>query len=116
MDENSKIMDREIKKRMESNSWDLSMAERVIKKRSRKRVAYSVSIASLAAAALVLIFLLFGIKTDLDQNTYEQFISKQVNGTYMLVFNGNSGIDAAGNIGADSDDIDSIIDNTLSMR
>ena len=116
MDKNSKIMSREIKERMESNAWDLSMAARVIKKRSRKRVAYSVSLSSLAAAALVLIFLLFGLKTNSDQNTYEQLISKQVNGTYMLVFNEDSGEDDGDNIADGSDDIDSIIDNTLAMR
>ena len=116
MDEKEKLMKSEIKKRIESSEWDIGIAAAVLKKKRRKKIAYSVSFSSLAAAALVLIVLLFGIYSDPYQDTYDSFISNQVNGTYKLVFNGNSGIDSNNDNMLLSNDIDNMIDNTLSMR
>ncbi len=82
------IMRDEIKMRMESDVWNYRIASGVFekKRRSRKLVILSSSISSLAAAALVLVIILFGIdKPPVAQ--YEEFLTKQIEGTYNDVFN-----------------------------
>ena len=114
-------LDFEINKRMDSRNWDLDIASKVIqsKNRSRKKAIYISSISSFSFAALMIIFFIFGLTTTrLHENLYEQFITKQIEGTYTTV----TGKDAKNLVAGNNSDliftgeIDTIIDETLNMR
>ncbi len=113
-------LDDEIQKRVKSNSWNFEIATRVIesKKRNRKRALYLTAVSSFSFAAIAVIFFIFGINSQPQKNIYEQFITKQVNGTYQLVVDKNDKLTSSGSATdlVFTDEIDSIIDNTLSMR
>lgn len=115
-------LNNEIQKRRESNAWNFEIAARVIetKKKSKKRALYLTSVSSFSFAALAVLFLMFGI-TQPQENIYEQFVTRQVKGTYELVTDKNYKMTSSENIESTTDliftgEIDSIIDNTLSMR
>ena len=117
---NEKIMNNEIRKRLESAEWDRSIARKVLerKKGTRKKIFYSASFGGLAAAAAVTVIFLFGIRNADDQDNYMRFISKQVLATYSSV-NGNGGSVKISPYGDDllaSDDIEEIIDETMAVR
>jgi len=113
-------LDSEIGKRLESTNWNLDMAHKVIgaRKKSRKKVIYISSMSSFSFAALMIIFFVFGISTVPQENIYEQFITKQVQGTYSTITGEDTNNLVAGN-NLDvvfTGEIDSVIDDTLSMR
>jgi hypothetical protein len=108
----------EIKKRMASSNWDREIAMRVIesKKKSKKRVMYISSLSSLSFAALAFLVFIFGIsdKNPSRENIYNQFVTKEVEGTYNFIINNGSG-QSAGEISY-VNNVDNLIDETLSMR
>ena len=83
-----KIMDDEIKKRIDSKSWNYRIAASVLEKKSqtKKHLVFATSFSSLAVAALILIFFIFGINQKTEPNLYNRFISNQLRGTYNEVF------------------------------
>ncbi|MBN2038668.1 MAG: hypothetical protein JW864_01405 [Spirochaetes bacterium] len=113
-------LDFEINKRIESDNWDMEIASKVIRaeSRNRKKTLYISSVSSFAFAALMLIIFAFGLTTSPDENLYEQFITKQVRQTYSSVIGEDTGNLPAENNGDTifTGEIDSVIDNVLSMR
>jgi hypothetical protein len=83
-----KIMSDEIKKRLDSKNWNYRIAASVLEKKNqtKKYIIYATSFSSLAVAALILIFFIFGINQRAEPNLYNQFISNQLSGTYNEVF------------------------------
>ena len=81
------IMSEEIQKRLDSKSWNYRMASSVLEKKTqtKKRFIYTTSLSSLAVAASILIFFIFGINRH-EPNLYNQFISNQLRGTYNEVY------------------------------
>jgi hypothetical protein len=81
------IMSEEIKKRLDSKNWNYSIASSVLEKKNqtKKRFIYATSLSSLAVAASILIFFIFGINRP-ETNLYNQFISNQLRGTYNEVY------------------------------
>lgn len=121
MNEYKKIMNKEIRKRMESDSWNFQIAAKVVeRKRSAKNFRiYSASLSSLAAAALVMIIFFFTTNNVSESNPYDRFIASQLDGTYNYVFNKENSISSAYNNSASSlltNDIDIMIDDMLSKR
>lgn len=115
------IFNNEIEKRMNSDSWNHSMAAMVFAKKNqtRRRIIYSTSISSLAVAALLLIVFLFGINDIQKTDQFEHFISNQIEGTYNYVFNKNAEFSYLENKDEGmmyAGDIDSIINETLDLR
>ncbi len=128
-------MNEEINKRFKSSEWNQKIAAAVMDKRKStiKKILYSASISSLAAAA-VIAFILSGIINNKNEGLiYDEFITAQIKGTYdsaLPVKNKNSNqknqftnnrIETNGNTvqsNADitSDDIDSLISETLALR
>jgi hypothetical protein len=82
------IMSEEIKKRLDSKNWNYSIASSVLEKKNqtKKRFIYATSLSSLAVAASILIFFIFGINQGPGTNLYNQFISNQLRGTYNEVY------------------------------
>jgi hypothetical protein len=112
------IMKEEINRRKESDGWNFRIAQNVLeRRRSRKRKTLFSGMTAAAATAADSIILVTGLRDEAVQNDFSSFISKQVTGTYYLVFNGN-GSERAGSDDALllSDDIDSMINNVMSMR
>jgi hypothetical protein len=88
-DKTDNRMKREITLRMESRSWDLSMAASVLeKKKLRKKTffLFSASASSLAAVSLLIFVFLFGTEEKSVDKNYSNFISSQLKGTYETVF------------------------------
>ena len=78
---NKNLMANEIKKRLNSKSWDNEIATAVFekKKKSNRRKIYSIGSASLIAASLLMAFL-FAIRNSPVKSNYNQFISNQIEG------------------------------------
>ena len=126
-------MKEEISKRYESREWDFKIAASVMEKRKNtiKKVFYSASISSLAAAA-VIAFILSGIINSKEGLKYDEFITAQIKGTYdsaLPVKNKNASKKVQINNKTDisensnqnsadiiSEDIDSLISDTLALR
>ena len=104
-------------RRLGDPSWDLRIAERVMAKRRRGvRMAVSSGAGALAAAVIGL-FLLFGLSEPAGEG-YETFVSRQVMGTYSGVF-GTAAETGGKESGADlllGSETDAMIEETLSMR
>lgn len=120
MDENRKMMQQQIKNRLDDDSWDLMTAGAVLKKRrrSRMRVISGVSLSSLAAAASVFIIMSAVLNTTEQTLRYNAFISDQISGTYHSVFVSNQ---VKANHTPEDDilsmqSIDSTIDEALALR
>ena len=118
--ETQKNMDREIKKRIESNSWDVMISKNVLKtwKTKRKNI-FTAALIPIAAAALIIFIFFPGDPTPPQRITLDQFITSQVEGTFKRVFKdyykySHSTPDESE--GIISDNIDMLIDNTLAMR
>ncbi len=127
-------MNEEISKRIESREWDFKIAASVMDKRknSIKKIFYSASISSLAAAA-VIAFILSGVFNSKNEGLiYDEFITAQIKGTYdsaLPVKNKNASkkvqinnktdiIENSNQNNADiiAEDIDSLISDTLALR
>ncbi|OHD70822.1 MAG: hypothetical protein A2W19_07830 [Spirochaetes bacterium RBG_16_49_21] len=75
------IMASEILQRLESNAWNFQIAAKVLrKKKSTARYLILSSLATAAAAGVVVLFL-FGIGTQKDTPGYDHFIAQQIVGT-----------------------------------
>lgn len=82
-------MNEEIRSRMESRSWNMSMAASVLeqkKKRKRDFFILWTSASSLAAVSLTVFIVLFGTGEKTVDKDYSDFISTQLKGTYETVF------------------------------
>ncbi len=82
-------MNEEIRMRMKSRSWNLSMAASVLEKKKRRKKNFfllSGTATSLAAVSLVISFLLFGTGERSVDSDYTDFISSQLKGTYESAF------------------------------
>ncbi len=79
------IMHTSIQNRKESEQWNLDIASRVLEKKRIRRKVFAYS-CSLAAAAMVIIGLTFGILNKPQQGLYDPFISNQLAGTHGEVF------------------------------
>ena len=116
------VMSDHIRERRESAMWNRRIAVGVLeKKRNRKRqVVFGLS-SSLAFAAMVLFFLVAGLQDKSEPARYDQFISKQLTGTFNEAFQtSDSGVPVA--VARDrtsilfESEIDTVIDETLALR
>ncbi len=113
-DKSSKILKADIKNRLSSDMWDLAIAKSVIsarKTQTRKMMTRAAIIPLFLVTAGVLVFLKSPHSGSFS--TYDDLISRQINGTYASVFpeantsNGNT---------APLSEIDQLVDNALSKR
>jgi len=74
-----------IQNRRENRQWNDYIASRVLKRKGIRRKVFAYSL-SLAAAATVVIVLIFGILNKPQQGLYDPFISNQLAGTHGEVF------------------------------
>lgn len=105
------IMDNEIKKRLDNKNWNLEIAQKVNERKSAEKSkvikgAFTVTLA--AAASIIALFLFQFIKMN-SIDTYNQYINKQVEGTYSYVFGKAEDND-------DMDDVDLLIEDTMDSR
>jgi hypothetical protein len=115
------IMADEISRKMKSDVWNFQIASGVLAKKRKSAVRgliLSSSVLAAAAAAVMAVFL-FGVKTDGPTAGYEQFITRQIEGTRNNIAGGKQ-------ILSDNkaeiyevilqNDTDTMIDETLAMR
>ena len=112
-------IDAEIKKRLKSPEWDLRIADMIVSAmlRKKKKRYITASISSMAAAAVIIIAVFFN-SNGKTAGEYEQLIQNQLNGIYTEVFN-EKYISSYSSGNEDTylyDNIDLLIDNTLSKR
>lgn len=111
----------EISRKMKSDVWNFQIASGVLAKKRKSAVRgliLSSSVLAAAAAAVIAVFL-FGVKTDGPTAGYEQFITRQIEGTRNNIAGGKQ-------ILSDNkaeiyevilqNDTDTMIDETLAMR
>ncbi len=119
--QNNTIMKDEISKRLESNAWNFQIATEVLAKKRKSDARYFIYGSSVlaAAAAIIVAVFLFAIKTETPNGGYEQFITRQIQGTR------NNAVAAAKTAPKKKTDIqevilenetDTLIDETLAMR
>ena len=115
------ILADEISRKMKSDAWNFQIASGVLAKKRKSAVRgliLSSSVLAAAAAAVMAVFL-FGVKTDGPAAGYEQFITRQIEGTRNNITGGKQ-------ILSDNkaeiyevilqNDTDTMIDETLAMR
>jgi hypothetical protein len=80
---NNTIMTDEISRRLKSNAWNFQIATGVLVKKRKSTGRYLIfsSSALAATAAAVIAVFLFAVKTDTLTGGYEQFITRQIEGT-----------------------------------
>jgi len=90
MDQNIKIFKKEIKFRMESDAWNLSMARRILDMNlsQNKKIMNIWSLASLATAAMAFIIFMSGIYSAVQKNT--SFSSEGAIFSYAYIENSNN--------------------------
>lgn len=105
------IMNDEIKKRLESKDWNLDIARKVLEKKNteKSRIIKGTFTVTLAAAASIIALFLFQLIKVNNVETYDQYINKQVEGTYSYVFGKTEDSD-------DMDDVESLIDDAMDSR
>lgn len=107
MRNNDETLNSKIQERLQSNSWDFSIATAVIEKKRKRKKQLFPAILTFSAATAVLIMIMTTTIPDKDkENHYHDFITKQVEGTYSI----------AEAEGFNSTSIDSLIDDTLALR
>lgn len=114
------IFSEKIRERLESDGWDRAIASRVLSamRKKRRRMA-ATSLTSLTAAAMILVASIFVLKSPSAPDRIDQFITSQLDGTYNSVFNTSYRESLPSIISSQSppdDDIDMLIDETLTMR
>jgi hypothetical protein len=114
------VFSEKIKERIESDAWDREIASRVlsaIRRRKRRLIAAS-SLTSLATAAMIVLALIFTLHEPTTSHEIDQLISLQLDGTYRSVFNKSyrENLPSILSSKLPSDDIDTLIDETLTMR
>jgi hypothetical protein len=125
-DDHSRLNE-EIRKRLSSVSWDLSVARAVLKK--RRRVVLSTAAAGAVFVFLIGVLALLGTSGVLPWGTLSRhgggasrdafFIARQVEGTYDAVFTAPSALGTSGASPISSitfDVLDELIDETLESR
>ncbi|MCU0821669.1 MAG: hypothetical protein MUC95_04245 [Spirochaetes bacterium] len=113
------IMDTEIEKRLESPEWDLKIAGKIVSEaRHRKKRRYAAASISSMAAAAVIIIAIFPNPGGNTAGEYELLIKNQLDGIYTQVFNEKyiSSYKSGNDEAVLYDNIDVLIDNTLSKR
>ena len=114
------MMEKEIQFRLDNDFWDKKIARNVLQRRNKKtRLFAGSAISALAAAAVIVVVFFMGIKSEINNNPYDSFITSQVQGTYQKVYTGTA--DRSNNYTVSeeyysSDDIDTLIDDTLAVR
>lgn len=113
------IMENEIQQRLDNPEWNYRIASRVksrVKERARKNI-FTVSLSSLASAAIIIFIFLFNTENSV-QNRYNELIQTQIEGTYSEVFDKNyvSLLSSGTEDAFAYDNIDLTIDNALSSR
>jgi hypothetical protein len=114
------VFSEKIKERIESNTWDREIASRVLSaiKRRRRRLITASSLTSLATAATIVLAFIFTLHKPTTSYEIDQLISLQLDGTYRSVFNKgyHESLPSILSNKLPSDDIDALIDETLTMR
>ncbi len=120
--ENDRIlMLEEIRKRLESDDWNIRIARGVRHARRKSRIIWiSSSSASVAVASLIVaVFIGFGSRESSPQSELHAFIGKQVEGTYQQVFTGGgteTSVPAVSGVYISCDAVDDIITASLADR
>jgi predicted PurR-regulated permease PerM len=114
------IFSEKIRERIESNEWDREIASRVLSaiRKKRKRMV-AASLTSLATAAMILLAFIFVLNSPSTPDKIDQFITSQLDGTFNSVFNKGYRESLASLLSSQTppdDDIDILIDETLTMR
>ena len=114
------IFSEKIRERLESDEWDRAIAIRVLSamRKKRRRMA-ATSLTSLTAAAAILLAFVFALKSPSAPDRIDRFITSQLDGTYYSVFKTSYRESLPSIIASQSppdDDIDTLIDETLTMR
>lgn len=111
------IIKNEIDKRMCDNNWDHEIASQVIGKRKKQHRLY----ASIGSSLALVVFMISGIILFSGNQSaavykYDSFISRQINGTYNSVFKKQEQKVTTKKVVLFSNEIDSMIDETLAQR
>jgi hypothetical protein len=114
------VFSEKIRERIESNEWDREIASRVLSaiRKKRKRIAVA-SLSSLATAAMIVVAFIFVLNSPSAPDKIDQFITSQLDGTYNSVFNKSYRESLPSILSSQlppDDDIDILIDETLTMR
>ncbi len=114
------IFSEKIKERLESDTWDREITSRVLSaiRRKKRRLIAASLLTSLATAAMIVLALIFTLHTPTTSNAIDRLISLQLDGTYRSVFNKSyrESLPSILSNKLPSDDIDTLIDETLTMR
>jgi hypothetical protein len=114
------VFSEKIKERNESDTWDREIASRVLSvmRRRRRRLIAASSLTSLAMAATIVVAFIFTLHKPTTSHAIDQLISLQLDGTYRSVFNKSyrESLPSILSNELPSDDIDTLIDETLTMR
>jgi len=115
------ILADEISRKMKSDAWNFQIASGVLAKKRKSAVRgliLSSSVLAAAAAAVMAVFL-FGVKTDGPAAGYEQFITRQIEGTRNNIAGGKQLLSENKAEIYEvilQNDTDTMIDETLAMR
>ncbi len=114
------VFSEKIRERIESNEWDREIASRVLSAiRKRRRRMAATLLTSLATAAIIVLAFIFVLNSPSAPDKIDQFITSQLDGTYKSVFNKSYRESLPSILSSQSppdDDIDILIDETLTMR
>ncbi len=114
------IFSEKIKERLESDTWDREITSRVLSaiRRKKRRLIAASLLTSLATAAMIVLAFTFTLHTPTTSHAIDQLISLQLDGTYRSVFNKSyrESLPSILSNKLPSDDIDTLIDETLTMR
>ena len=111
------VFSEKIRERLESDEWDRAIAAGVLSAMRKKRRRLAAT--SLTAAAAILLAFVFVLKSPSAPDRIDRFITSQLDGTYNSVFNTSYRESLPSIIASQSppdDDIDMLIDETLTMR
>lgn len=109
---NEALFNAEIDERLKSDAWNREIARNVYgqRRKTRNRIGVIGSIGSLAAAALITLFLTTGIQEgSREGDELNAFVNAQVEGTWNRVF-------ADTRVPESDDTLDAMIDDTLAER
>lgn len=112
------IMSAEIRRRMEDDGWNYTVAGKVLARR-RKTVRFRALAGAFSGAALATALAFFVIlpgRVDTGTGALYDFVSTQVDGAYGEVFTGVVKVDAATNAFAANDATEAFIDAVMLER